>query len=138
MSAAHDHHHDEMLYQAWVQVIEWMKEYAAEKGVQFSKESDFPDFIYRMERPYDLPTTMMAVSLSDERGEPFFFASVSPRHAKLKHVPSGCRAAMCTTMPTGKTAKAWCSRASFLLPKKSSTRWPTGPELRWPRPKEQA
>lgn len=86
MSAAHDHHHDEMLYQAWVQVIEWMKEYAAEKGVQFSKESDFPDFIYRMERPYELPTTMMAVSLSDERGEPFFFASVSPRHAKLKHV----------------------------------------------------
>ncbi|GIW26512.1 NADH-quinone oxidoreductase subunit 15 [Meiothermus sp.] len=86
MSAAHDPHHDAMLYQAWVQVIEWMKAYAAEKGVLFSKESDFPDFIYRMERPYDLPTTMMAVSLSDERGEPFFFASVSPRHAKLKHV----------------------------------------------------
>lgn len=86
MSAAHDHHHDEMLYQAWVQVIEWMKEYATEKGVQFSKESDFPDFIYRMERPYELPTTMMAVSLSDERGEPFFFASISPRHAKLKHI----------------------------------------------------
>lgn len=86
MSAVHDHQHDAMLYRAWVQVIEWMKEYAAEKGVQFSKESDFPDFIYRMERPYELPTTMMAVSLSDERGEPFFFASVSPRHAKLKHV----------------------------------------------------
>lgn len=86
MSAAHDHHHDEMLYRAWLQVVEWMREYAAEKGVQFSKESDFPDFIYRMERPYELPTTMMAVSLSDERGEPFFFASVSPRHAKLKHI----------------------------------------------------
>ncbi|GIW32954.1 NADH-quinone oxidoreductase subunit 15 [Meiothermus sp.] len=86
MSAAHDPHHDEMLYQAWVQVIEWMKQYASEKGVLFTKESDFPDFIYRMERPYELPTTMMAVSLSDERGEPFFFASVSPRHAKLKHV----------------------------------------------------
>mgnify|MGYP005843563337 FL=1 len=86
MSAGHDHHHDEMLYKSWVQVIGWMKEYAAEKGVQFTKESDFPDFIYRMERPYQVPTTMMAVSLSDGRGEPFFFASVSPRHAKLKHV----------------------------------------------------
>ena len=85
MGAAHDHH-DLMLYQSWVQVIEWMKEYAAEKGVQFTKESDFPDFIYRMERPYEVPTTTMAVSLSDERGEPFFFASVSPRHARLKHV----------------------------------------------------
>lgn len=79
-------HHDEMLYQSWVQVIQWMKEYAAEKGVRFEKESDFPDFIYRMERPYEVPTTIMAASLSDERGEPFFFASVSPRHAELKHV----------------------------------------------------
>jgi len=86
MSVAHNHQHDEMLYQAWVQVMEWMKEYASEKGVQFTKESDFPDFIYRMERPYELPTTIMAASLSDERGEPFFFASVSPRHAELKHV----------------------------------------------------
>jgi len=75
-----------MLYQSWVQVIDWMKQYATEKGVQFTRESDFPDFIYRMERPYEVPTTLMAFSLSDSRGEPFFFASVSPRHARLKHV----------------------------------------------------
>lgn len=93
MSAAHDHHHDEMLYKAWVQVLEWMQQYAAENGVQFTKESDFPDFIYRMERPYEIPTTVMAASLSDGRGEPFLLASVSPRHAELKHlsfrVPGG-------------------------------------------------
>ncbi|RDI96211.1 NADH-quinone oxidoreductase [Meiothermus sp. QL-1] len=77
---------DGMLYQAWVEVLDWMREYALLRGVQFSKESDFPDFIYRMERPYEVPTTIMAASLSDERGEPFFFASVSPRHAKLKHI----------------------------------------------------
>jgi hypothetical protein len=86
MSAGQDHHHDEMLYKSWVQILEWMRQYAAENGVQFTKESDFPDFIYRMERPYELPTTIMAASLSDGRGEPFFFASVSPRHAKLKHI----------------------------------------------------
>lgn len=86
MSAGHGHHHDEMLYKSWVQVLEWMREYAAAKSVQFTKESDFPDFIYRMERPYELPTTTMAVSLSDLQGEPFLFASVSPRHAKLKHI----------------------------------------------------
>lgn len=85
MSSGHDQH-DEMLYQAWVQVLEWMQQYAALKGVRFEKESDFPDFIYRMERPYEVPTTIMAASLSDEQGEPFFFASVSPRHAELKHV----------------------------------------------------
>ncbi|WP_299425882.1 NADH-quinone oxidoreductase subunit 15 [uncultured Meiothermus sp.] len=86
MSGGHDYPHDEMLYKSWVQVIEWLKEYAAEKGVHFTRESDFPDFIYRMERPYEVPTTLMAVSLSDGRGEPFFLASVSPRHARLKHV----------------------------------------------------
>lgn len=86
MSAPHDHHHDEMLYKSWLEVLEWMREYAAQKGVLFTKESDFPDFIYRMERPYEVPTTVMAVSLSDARGEPFFFASVSPRHAELKHI----------------------------------------------------
>ncbi|HEU4740638.1 MAG TPA: NADH-quinone oxidoreductase subunit 15 [Meiothermus sp.] len=88
MSAAHptSHHHDEMLYKSWVQVLEWMREYAAEKGVRFEKESDFPDFIYRMERPYEVPTTIMVASLSDKIGEPFLIASVSPRHAEMKRI----------------------------------------------------
>lgn len=85
MSAAHDHH-DEMLYKSWVQVLDWMREYAADKGAGFVKESDFPDFIYRMERPYEVPTTIAVASLSDERGEPFLMAAVSPRHAELKHI----------------------------------------------------
>lgn len=81
-----NYHHDELLYQAWVQVLDWMRQYAQEKNCRFEKESDFPDFIYRMERPYELPTTIMAASLSDHRGEPFLTAEVSPRHADLKRI----------------------------------------------------
>jgi hypothetical protein len=48
--------HEAKLYEAWVELLGWMRAYAEEKGVRFEKEADFPDFIYRMERPYDLPT----------------------------------------------------------------------------------
>ncbi|AEB11514.1 NADH-quinone oxidoreductase subunit 15 [Marinithermus hydrothermalis] len=78
--------HDKALYEAWVEVLDWLKAYAVERGVRFEWEADFPDYIYRMHRPYDLPTRVMTVSLSDERGEPFFLADVSPRHAKLKQI----------------------------------------------------
>lgn len=84
MSAGHSH--DQLLYKAWVELLGWMRDYANDKGVLFEKESDFPDFIYRMERPYELPTTVMAVSLSDHQGTPFFLAEVSPRHAQLKRI----------------------------------------------------
>ena len=83
---SHGHHDDEKMYQSWVEVLGWMKEFASEHNATFEKESDFPDFIYRMERAYDLPTTVMAASLSDRRGEPFLTASISPRHAEMKHV----------------------------------------------------
>jgi NADH-quinone oxidoreductase chain 15 len=83
---SHGNHHDEQLYQSWVELLGWMQEYARENKVSFVKESDFPDFIYRMERAYDVPTTTMAASISDGRGEPFLFASVSARHAEMKHV----------------------------------------------------
>ncbi len=78
--------HDLGLYQAWAELLAWMRAYAEEKGVRFEKEADFPDFIYRMERPYDLPTTIMTASLSDGLGEPFLLADVSPRHARLKRI----------------------------------------------------
>jgi hypothetical protein len=78
--------HEEQIYQAWVEILSWMRAYAQEHGVRFEKESDFPDFIYRMERPYDLPTTIMAASISDSRGEPLFLAEISPRHAELKRI----------------------------------------------------
>ena len=52
--------------------------------------ADFPDYIYRMERPYDLPTTIMSVSLNrsadpqqPEGGQALFLAAVSPRHVDL-------------------------------------------------------
>jgi hypothetical protein len=74
MSASHERE----LYEAWVELLGWMREYAREKGVRFEKEADFPDFIYRMERPYDLPTTIMTASLSDALGEPFLLGRCLP------------------------------------------------------------
>lgn len=74
-------------YQAWAEFLDWMREYAANhEGVIFEKEADFPDYIYRMERPYALPTTIMSASLSDARGRPVLMASVSPRHAVFKEL----------------------------------------------------
>ena len=78
---------DKAFYDAWNELLSWMRDYAAEReGVIFEKEADFPDYIYRMERPYDLPTTVMSASLSDERGHPILMASASPRHAIFKEV----------------------------------------------------
>src|SRR5690606_42112424 len=73
-------------YRAWAQLLEWMREYAAEReGVAFTKEADFPDYIYRMHRPYDLPTTVMVASLSDPAtGLPVLMTNASPRHAVFK------------------------------------------------------
>ncbi len=75
-------------YRAWAEMLEWMREYAAARdGVDFTKESDFPDYIYRMHRPYDLPTTIMVASLSDPAtGLPVLMANASPRHAVFKEV----------------------------------------------------
>lgn len=78
---------DRAFYEAWTILLAWMRSYAESRpGVVFEKESDFPDYIYRMERPFDLPTTIMAASLSDERGKPVLMANASPRHAVFKEV----------------------------------------------------
>lgn len=77
---------DAELYAAWVGLLDWMRQYADGHNVAFVKEADFPDFIYRMERAYQLPTTMMTASLSDIRGEPFLIANVSSRHLEHKHI----------------------------------------------------
>jgi hypothetical protein len=78
---------DLAFYQAWAEFLEWMREYAAQhEGVRFEKEADFPDYIYRMERPYDLPTITMSASLSDRHGHPVLMASVSPRHTVFKEL----------------------------------------------------
>ncbi|HEX7003096.1 MAG TPA: NADH-quinone oxidoreductase subunit 15 [Trueperaceae bacterium] len=78
---------DLAFYRAWTQLLEWMREYASSReGVMFEKEADFTDYIYRMERPYDLPTTIMSASLSEPDGEPVLMAHASPRHAVFKEV----------------------------------------------------
>lgn len=74
-------------YQGWADLLDWMREYAAEReGVKFTIEADFTDYIYRMERPYDLPTKVMVASLSDLEGNPVLMVNASQRAAVFKEV----------------------------------------------------
>ena len=74
-------------YAAWKELLDWMVEYAeTHEGALFEKEADFTDYIYRMERPYDLPTIIMSASLSDPKGRPLLLLSASPRHTVFKEV----------------------------------------------------
>jgi hypothetical protein len=78
---------DRAFYQAWATLLQWMRDYAAEhEAAGFEKEADFADYIYRMERPYDLPTTVMSASLSDPGGNPVLLVNASPRKAVFKEV----------------------------------------------------
>ena len=76
------HADDGRLYAQWVELLSWLESEAAARGLGFQKVADFPDYIYRMERPYDLPTTVMSVNVS-AGGQPLLVAAVSPRHAEL-------------------------------------------------------
>ncbi len=78
------------LYRSWLTLMSWLEEEAAARGLKLSKVADFPDYIYRMERPYELPTTVMSVSLNrldvaapGVEGQALFLAAVSPRHVDL-------------------------------------------------------
>lgn len=78
---------DMAFYQAWAELLEWMRDYAADRpGVSFTKEADFTDYIYRMERPFDLPTTIMVASLSTPDGKPVLMVNASQRAAVFKEV----------------------------------------------------
>lgn len=78
---------DMAFYAAWAELLQWLRDYAAERpGVTFTKQADFTDYIYRMERPYDLPTTIMVASLSTSEGQPVLMASASQRAAVFKEV----------------------------------------------------
>ncbi|MVN89089.1 NADH dehydrogenase subunit [Deinococcus sp. HMF7620] len=79
------HAHDSALYAQWVDLLGWLEAGARARGLGFEKVADFPDYIYRMERPYDLPTTVMSVRIT-AGGQPLLIAAVSPRHADLKAV----------------------------------------------------
>ncbi len=74
-------------YRAWAELLDWMREYAeANEGVRFVKQADFTDYIYRMARPYDLPTTIMSASLSNPDDQPILLVSASPRASVFKEV----------------------------------------------------
>lgn len=74
-------------YRGWAELLEWLQEYAAERdGVKFTIEADFTDYIYRMERPYDLPTKVMVASLSEPSGQPVLMVNASQRAAVFKEV----------------------------------------------------
>ncbi|WP_412029270.1 NADH-quinone oxidoreductase subunit 15 [Deinococcus yunweiensis] len=79
------HAADSALYSNWVTLLGWLEAEAQARGLTYTKVADFPDYIYRMERPYDLPTTIMSVSLSSG-GQPLLVAAVSPRHVDLKGI----------------------------------------------------
>ncbi|MDO4246603.1 MAG: NADH-quinone oxidoreductase subunit 15 [Deinococcus sp.] len=70
------------LYRQWVELLGWLEAEAQVRGLNIDKVADFPDYIYRMERPYDLPTTIMSVSIS-QGGQALLVAAVSPRHVDL-------------------------------------------------------
>ena len=78
-------HFDTQIYAWWLELLGWMQDYAKVNGLEYVKVSDFPDYIYRMERPYELPTTIASVSLN-AGNEALLLASVSPRHVALKSV----------------------------------------------------
>jgi len=78
---------DLAFYRAWADLLDAMRGYAAERSdVIFQREADFPDYIYRMERPFDLPTIIMSASLSRPDGHPLLLLNASPRHAVFKEV----------------------------------------------------
>jgi hypothetical protein len=80
------HADDAKLYAQWVELMDWMNAYAQSKGLRFDKESDFTQYIYRMERDYQLPTTVQAVSVGLPDGTPVMVASVSPLHEPIKGI----------------------------------------------------
>lgn len=75
-------HSDSALYAGWTELLGWLEAEAHARGLTYGKVADFPDYIYRMERPYDLPTTVMSVNVG-AGGQPLLVAAVSPRHADL-------------------------------------------------------
>ncbi len=77
---------DAVFYQQWVQLLEWMRDWAAIKGLRFDKESDFTQYIYRMERDYPLPTTVQSASIGLLNGTAVVIASVSPPQDPLKGI----------------------------------------------------
>ncbi len=77
---------DTVFYQQWLQLLGWMRDWAQTKGLRFDKESDFTSYIYRMEREYNLPTTVQSASVGMNNGTAVVLASVSPPQEPLKSI----------------------------------------------------
>jgi hypothetical protein len=80
------HGNDFTIYDRWLEVMQWMRQFAEGRQLRFDKESDFTSYIYRMERDYQLPTTVQSVSIGLPDGKPVIVASVSPAHVPLKAI----------------------------------------------------
>ena len=80
------HGNDFEIYERWLELLSHLEAYAKQHGLRFDKESDFTQYIYRMEREYNLPTTVQSVSLGLESGKAIIVASVSPVQEPLKHI----------------------------------------------------
>lgn len=78
--------HDRKFFAAWTELLRWTQEYAVERQVQYVKLADYTDYIYRMARPYDLPTTTMSASLADARGQSVLIVTSSQRADVFKEV----------------------------------------------------
>ena len=78
---------DLKFYEAWAELLDWLREYASEREqARIVKQADFTEYIYRMARPYQMPTTIMSASLSDATDRPVLLVSASPRHSVFKEV----------------------------------------------------
>ena len=79
---------DRAFYDAWAELLAWARAFAEGRDdVAFVKLADFPDYIYRMERSYDLPVIVMSASLArPSNRQPVLMLTASPRHAVFKEV----------------------------------------------------
>ena len=79
---------DRAFYAAWAELLAWARGFAEGRDdAVFVKIADFPDYIYRMERPYDLPVIVMSASLARPHDRhPILMLNASPRHAVFKEV----------------------------------------------------
>jgi len=79
---------DRAFYAAWGELLAWARSFAEGRDdATYVKIADFPDYIYRMERPYDLPVIVMSASLARPSDRhPVLMLTASPRHAVFKEV----------------------------------------------------
>ncbi len=79
---------DRAFYAAWSELLSWARSFAEGRDdAAYVKIADFPDYIYRMERPYDLPVIVMSASLTRPADrQPVLLLNASPRHAVFKEI----------------------------------------------------